>query len=328
MHRRSELVTFILTRVLRPSRASGGSGPAATRLSKCYNTAPSMRPPPMSGTLYLVATPIGNLEDITLRGLRILGEVRLIAAEDTRRTAKLLRHYGITTRTTSLHEHNERQKASMLVARLLSGDSIALLSDAGTPLVSDPGLLLVRQSLDAKIPVVALPGASAVTSALVSCGAPTSSFTFVGFPPRRLSDRKRWCEALANEPRTLIFFESPHRLVTTLKLMMVFWGDRRVALCREMTKLHEELVIRPISSLIAVVGSPRGEYTGVVWPSAVQRLPELELPSSADLLSEIGHITNNMSSKRKSVKELGRRYGLSTKQMYAEVERAKNILGK
>jgi len=282
----------------------------------------------MSGTLYLVATPIGNLEDITLRGLRILGEVRLIAAEDTRRTAKLLRHYGITTRTTSLHEHNERQKASTLVARLVSGDSIALLSDAGTPLVSDPGLLLVRQSLDAKIPVVALPGASAVTSALVSCGAPASSFTFVGFPPRRLNDRKRWCEALASEPRTLILFESPHRLVTTLKLMMVYWGNRRVALCREMTKLHEEFVIRPISELIEAVGSPRGEYTCVVWPSPVQRRPALELPSSADLLLELVHITNNCSSKREAVKELGGRYGLSTKQMYIEVERAKNILVK
>mgnify|MGYP000509991536 FL=1 len=227
----------------------------------------------MSGTLNLVATPIGNLEDITLRAVRILGEVQLIAAEDTRRTARLLRHYGITTRTTSLHEHNERQKTATLVARLLAGDSIALLSDAGTPIVSDPGLLLVRQSLDAGIPVVALPGPSAVTAALISSGAPANSFTFVGFPPRRLNARKRWCEALANEPTTLIFFESPHRLITTLKLMMVCWGDRTVALCREMTKIHEELVVRPISDLIDVIGTPRGEYTGVVWPSPTQRLP-------------------------------------------------------
>ena len=193
----------------------------------------------MSGTLYLVATPIGNLEDITLRALRILGEVQLIAAEDTRRTARLLQHYGISTRTTSLHDHNERQKTSTLLARLLAGDSVALLSDAGTPVVSDPGLLLVRQSLEAGIPVVALPGPSALTAALVSSGAPANSFTFVGFPPRKLNDRKRWCEALADKPRTLIFFESPHRLVTTLKLMMEFWGDRTVALCRELTKMHD-----------------------------------------------------------------------------------------
>ena len=277
----------------------------------------------MSGTLYLVATPIGNLEDITLRTVRILGEVRLIAAEDTRRTARLLRRYGITTRTTSLHEHNERKKTPTLVARLLTGDSIALLSDAGTPIVSDPGLLLVRQSLDASIPVVALPGPSAVTAALISSGAPANSFTFVGFPPRRLNDRKRWCEALANEPRTLIFFESPHRLVTTLKLMMVCWGDRTVALCREMTKIHEELVVRPISSLIDVVGSPRGEYTCVVWPSPKQRPPAEELPSSADLLSELGVLTNISGSRREAVKELGRRYGVTTRQMYTEVEKAK-----
>ena len=277
----------------------------------------------MSGTLYLVATPIGNLEDITLRTVRILGEVRLIAAEDTRRTARLLRRYGITTRTTSLHEHNERKKTPTLVARLLTGDSVALLSDAGTPIVSDPGLLLVRQSLDAGIPVVALPGPSAVTAALISSGAPANSFTFVGFPPRRLNDRKRWCEALANEPRTLIFFESPHRLVTTLKLMMVCWGDRTVALCREMTKIHEELVVRPISSLIDVVGSPRGEYTCVVWPSPKQRPPAEELPSSADLLSELGVLTNISGSRREAVKELGLRYGVTTRQMYTEVEKAK-----
>jgi len=279
----------------------------------------------MSGTLNLVATPIGNLEDITLRAVRILGEVQLIAAEDTRRTARLLRHYGITTRTTSLHEHNERQKTATLVARLLAGDSIALLSDAGTPIVSDPGLLLVRQSLDAGIPVVALPGPSAVTAALISSGAPANSFTFVGFPPRRLNARKRWCEALANEPTTLIFFESPHRLITTLKLMMVCWGDRTVALCREMTKIHEELVVRPISGLIDVVGTPRGEYTGVVWPSPTQRLPSEELPNGADLLSELGVLTNNSGSRRKAVRELGRRYGLTTKQMYNEVERIKYL---
>ena len=279
----------------------------------------------MSGTLNLVATPIGNLEDITLRAVRILGEVQLIAAEDTRRTARLLRHYGITTRTTSLHEHNERQKTATLVARLLAGDSIALLSDAGTPIVSDPGLLLVRQSLDAGIPVVALPGPSAVTAALISSGAPANSFTFVGFPPRRLNARKRWCEALANEPTTLIFFESPHRLITTLKLMMVCWGDRTVALCREMTKIHEELVVRPISGLIDVVGTPRGEYTGVVWPSPTQRLPSKELPNGADLLSELGVLTNNSGSRRKAVRELGRRYGLTTKQMYNEVERIKDL---
>ena len=277
------------------------------------------------GTLYLVATPIGNLEDITLRAVRILGEVRLIAAEDTRRTARLLRHYGITTKTTSLHDHNERQKTPTLVARLLAGESIALLSDAGTPIVSDPGLLLVRQSLDAQISVVPLPGPSAVTAALISSGAPASSFTFVGFPPRRVNDRKRWCEALANEPRTLIFFESPHRLVTTLKQIRVYWGDRTVALCREMTKIHEELVVRPISELINLAGPPRGEYTCVVWPASEPRRSAPEIPSGSDLLSELGGLKIS-GSRRAAVKALGRRYGLTSRQMYLEVERAK-LLG-
>lgn len=279
----------------------------------------------MSGTLYLVATPIGNLEDITLRALRILRAVQLIAAEDTRRTAKLLRHYGITTQTTSLHEHNERQKGSTLVARLLTGDSVALLSDAGTPIVSDPGLLLVRQSLDASIPVVALPGPSAVTAALISSGAPANSFTFVGFPPRKLNDRKRWCEALVDEPRTLIFFESPHRLVTTLKLMLVYWGDRTVALCREMTKMHEELVVRPISSLIDVVGSPRGEYTCVVWPPSARQPVARTLPGAHKLLSELGRVTDKSGSRREAVRELARKYGLTTRQMYTKIESAKKI---
>ena len=279
----------------------------------------------MSATLYLVATPIGNLEDITVRAVRILGEVRLIAAEDTRRTATLLRHYGIATRTTSLHEHNERQKTPTLVARLVAGDSIALLCDAGTPVVSDPGLLLVRQSLDAGVPVVALPGPSAVTAALISSGAPANSFTFVGFPPRKSNDRKKWCEALATEPRTLIFFESPHRLVSTLALMRIYWGERTVALCREMTKIHEELVIRPISEIIATIGSPRGEYTGVVWPAPQPHGPAPELPVGPALLTELGLLTNIAGSRRAAVKELGRRYGRATRQMYAEIERAKNL---
>ena len=280
----------------------------------------------MAATLYLVATPIGNLEDITVRAVRILGEVRLIAAEDTRRTATLLRHYGITTRTTSLHEHNERQKTPSLVARLVAGDSIALLSDAGTPLVSDPGLLLVRQSLDAGVSVTALPGPSAVTAALISSGAPANSFTFVGFPPRRSNDRKKWCNALATEPRTLIFFESPHRLIATLELMKIHWGDRTVAICREMTKIHEELVVRPISEVIAAIGSPRGEYTCVVWPASQPLRPAPKLPVGADLLSELGRITKLSGSRRSTVRELGRRYGLTTRQMYSEIEKAKAVV--
>ena len=289
---------------------------------------PLTSPPssPMSGTLYLVASPIGNLEDITVRAVRILGEVQLIAAEDTRHTATLLRRYGIATRTTSLHEHNERQKAPALVTRLQAGDSIALLSDAGTPVISDPGLLLVRQSLDAGISVVALPGPSAVIAALISSGAPANSFTFVGFPPRRSNDRRRWCEAFTNDARTLVFFESPHRLVATLKVMQECWGDRMVALCRELTKIHEELVIRPISVLLDVVRIPRGEYTCVVWPKPQGQTPAIETPTGTTLLLELGVLTDVGGGRRVAVKELSRKYGLTTRQMYAEIEKAK-LLG-
>jgi len=279
----------------------------------------------MSGTLYLIPTPIGNLEDITFRAIRILKEVRLIAAEDTRRTSKLLRHYGITTRTTSLHEHNEQRKSLSLVHRLLKGDSVALLSDAGTPVISDPGLLLVRRSLDSEIAVVSLPGPSAVTTALISTGAPTNTFTFVGFPPRRLNARKKWFEALAEQSGTLIFFESPHRLITTLKLLAVYWGDRQVALCREMTKIHECLVVRPIYSLLEVVGSPRGEYTCVVWPTSRNETPTLQLPDATKLLKEMAVLVRTSSSRRAAIRELGQEYGLTARQMYSQIERAKLI---
>ncbi len=275
--------------------------------------------PVMSGTLYLVATPIGNLEDITLRAIRILGDVDLIAAEDTRHTAKLLRHHGISTKTTSLHEHNERQKSPGLVARLLEGSSIALLSDAGTPVVSDPGLVLVRQALDAQVQVVPLPGPSAVIAALVASGAPSHSFTFVGFPPRRSNDRKKWCLDLAPETRTLIFFESPHRIRATLRIARDCWGDRRVSICRELTKIHEELVTRPISEHINTITSPRGEYTCVVWPPLPSVPAPLALPTHAILQDEFSQTTEKVGSRRTALKAMAKKYGLSTRDMYTEL---------
>jgi 16S rRNA (cytidine1402-2'-O)-methyltransferase len=280
----------------------------------------------MSGTLYLVATPIGNLEDITVRALRILGEVRLIAAEDTRRTAKLLRHYGIATPTTSLHDHNEHERAPALVERLLSGISIALLSDAGTPIISDPGLLLVREALSAGISVVSLPGPSAPIAALISSGAPSSSFTFVGFPPRRSNDRIKWLKALADEPRTLIFFEAPHRLIATLTQIETVWGDRSVAICRELTKIHEESVIGPISSLLPTLSTPRGEYTCVVWPALTEINPALPVPPGPDLLEELGQITKTYGSRRDAIKEIARKYGMTARKMYTTIENAKLVL--
>ena len=277
----------------------------------------------MPGTLYLVATPIGNLEDITIRAVRILAEVNLIAAEDTRRTATLLRHYAIKTGTISLHEHNEKQRAPKLVRRLLNGDSIALLSDAGTPLISDPGFEMVRHALDALVPVVALPGPSAVVTALISSGAPTNSFTFLGFPPKRSNDRKKWCSALTAQDRTIVFFESPHRLATTLKMLADNMGDRTITVCRELTKLHEELVVGPISVLSQDPTTPRGEYTCVVWPPCKETDLAIPRPNKKQLLEELDLLLQEMPSRRAALKTIASRYKVSPSLMYEEIENAK-----
>src|SRR5262245_46522120 len=218
----------------------------------------------MPGTLYVVATPIGNLEDITLRALRVLREVTLIAAEDTRRTARLLQHYSISTPTTSLHEHNERRKSRALIERLIGGESIALVTDAGTPVVSDPGAALVAAAHAEGIRVEPIPGPSAPMAALSASGLSADQFLFVGFPPARSADRKKWFRSVAGEPRPLVLFEAPHRLKQTLSDALEILGDRQMALGRELTKVHEELVVRPISAFVQSDQVPRGEYTLVI----------------------------------------------------------------
>ena len=277
----------------------------------------------MPGTLYLIATPIGNLEDLTIRAIRILGEVNLIAAEDTRRTATLLRHYAVKTPVTSLHEHNEDRRAPALVKRLLGGESIALLSDAGTPLVSDPGFEVVRRAITSSITVLAIPGPSAVVTALVSSGAPANSFTFLGFPPKRSNDRKKWCEGLVEENRTLIFFESPHRLATTLKMLSISIGDRKISLCREMTKLHSELVIGPISELAVNLERPKGEYTCVIWPPVRPVRQAIPRPTNHELLSELESLMEKAPSRKAAVRAMASRYNITSSVMYREIEQAK-----
>ena len=216
------------------------------------------------GTLYVVATPIGNLEDVTYRAIRVLGGVDLIAAEDTRHVAKLLARYEVATPRTSLHAHNEAQKTERLLARLEGGESIALVSDAGTPLVSDPGARLVRAARERGLRVEALPGPSAVLAALVSSGLAGGSFTFGGFPPFRSHARTRWFAVLAREPRPFVFFEAPHRIDASLRDLHAAAGDRTIAVCRELTKLHEESLVGPVSDVRARLAKPRGEFTVVV----------------------------------------------------------------
>ena len=219
-----------------------------------------------SGVLYLVATPIGNLEDVTLRALRILREVALVAAEDTRRTRTLLSHHKIPARVVSLHEHNEQARAPELIARLLAGESVALVSDAGTPGLSDPGIQVVRQAVAAGILVVPLPGPSAFVTALVASGLPTAPVTFFGFLPAAPSERRRTLDAHRAVPHTLVIYEAPHRVLKTLAAIREAWGDRRIAVARELTKMHEEVFRGTIDEAIQrfTARRPQGEFTLVI----------------------------------------------------------------
>jgi 16S rRNA (cytidine1402-2'-O)-methyltransferase len=217
----------------------------------------------MPGTLFVVATPIGNLEDLSFRALRTLREVDLVAAEDTRRTLKLLNHYEVRKPLVSLREHNEARESGRLVQRLLRGENVALVSDAGTPAVADPGARLVQQARNANVPVVPIPGPSAVTAAISAAGFPADQFVFMGFPPPRGGDRRRWLESLAREPRLTAFFEAPHRITKTMAEVAAACGDRPIIVYSELTKIHEKSVVYPITPSYA---DPKGEFTVVVGP--------------------------------------------------------------
>jgi 16S rRNA (cytidine1402-2'-O)-methyltransferase len=224
----------------------------------------------MAGTLYIVATPIGNLEDVTLRALRVLNEVDVIACEDTRHTRVLLSRHGIATPLVSYHEHNEAARAAELVSRLERGESVALVSDAGMPLVSDPGYPLITLAVARSIPIVAIPGPSVVTAALAVSGLPAERFLFAGFLPRKPAERRRAIETLAGIPYTLVFFEAPHRIAATLADLQAALGRRRVAIVRELTKRFEEVVRGDIGEVVEHFGTrqPRGEFTVVVEGAA------------------------------------------------------------
>lgn len=276
----------------------------------------------LPGTLYIVSTPIGNLEDISYRGVRVLSEVNLIAAEDTRHTAKLLRHYGITTRRISLHEHNETKKIPTLLRRLTRGETVALVSDAGTPVISDPGGRFARAALNDGLRVESIPGPTAVISALVSSGLATESFTFVGFPPYRSQARKSFFSSVVHYRRPVVFFEAPHRLRNSLTDLQEQIGERTVAVCGEMTKIHQSSVIGPISHVLDVLTTPRGEFT-VVISAASRKFGLSELPSDHDLDLEFGHLTSNGRTRREAIRELAGRYGKTSRYIYQRLEVAK-----
>jgi 16S rRNA (cytidine1402-2'-O)-methyltransferase len=274
----------------------------------------------MPGTLFVVATPIGNLEDITVRALRILREVAIIAAEDTRRTAHLLARHAIATPSTSLHEHNEAGKSVALVERLLRGDSIALVSDAGTPTVSDPGGLLIRAAIDAGIRVEPVPGPSAVLAALAASGLPTDTFAFVGFPPTRGKDRKIWFGRVKAIRGTVVFFEAPHRIQSTLNEIAREIGDCQTVVCRELTKVHEELVRGPISEVIGLLAPGRGEFT-VVLHIDPEAATTATAPTAQSIADEFGVMTNtNAMTRRKAIAGLARKHGLAPNVVYEMLE--------
>lgn len=281
----------------------------------------------MSGTLFVVATPIGNLEDITLRALRVLREADLIAAEDTRRTARLLAHYGITTRTTSFHEHNIRTRMPQLLARLQAGKRVALVTDAGTPGVSDPGLELVNACVEAGVTIDPIPGPSAPWTAAVAAGFPLAPFTFVGFPPNKAKDRTRWFDALSKNTGTVCFFEAPHRVTRILREAGQLLGTRPIVVGRELTKVHQEFLRGTATALSERLTEPRGEFTIIVGPAQSHDIVEDNPPGPAtdeELASEFGRITENAGvGRREAISILAKAHRRSAKDIYAAVERGR-----
>ena len=287
----------------------------------------SERSTPIGGpSLYLVATPIGNLEDITLRALRVLKEVDLIACEDTRQTLKLLNHYDIKSRLVSYHEHNEMTKAAELVVNLEGGARIALVTDAGMPGISDPGFRLIALAIRHHVPVVPIPGASAFLAALVASGLPTDSFRFSGFLPAKSGQRRKLLESVKDSPRTQVFYEAPHRLLDTLAdVVEVLGDDRDVVVAREVTKLHEEFLRgRAIEILgqLKARGDVKGEITLLIAKAETEDLrPETSTVSIAQRVREI--MSTEKADEKAALKKVAKERGIGKSEAYREWQRGK-----
>ena len=273
------------------------------------------------GTLYLCATPIGNLGDMTFRAVETLKNVSLIAAEDTRHTRKLMSHFDIHVSLTSYHEHNKRSKGPVLVAKLLEGQNIALVSDAGLPGISDPGSDLVRLALDAGITVTPIPGASAALTALVASGLPTGGFLFAGFLPKENAARKARLRQLQACPETMVFYESPHQILKTLGDFQTALGDRQAVIGRELTKIHEEFIRGPLSELSGHFrkNRPRGEFTLLVaGNSGETATPETMAPEMSDdaVRQEVERKVASGTNKKDAIKLTASQWGLSRRRVY------------
>jgi 16S rRNA (cytidine1402-2'-O)-methyltransferase len=266
--------------------------------------------------LYLVSTPIGNLEDITLRALRVLKEVNLIACEDTRHTRRLLDHFGISKPTISYHEYNEQGRATELVQRMLDGESIAVVTDAGTPGISDPAYRIVTAAIEKGITVVPIPGAVALIAGLTASGLPTDSFLFAGFLPHKKTARRARLEELKPQRATIVFYEAPHRIRETLADALESFGNRQAAVARELTKLHEQFIRGKLSEIAEhfKTHEPRGEMTLVIAGSADDNLPPVEFGSVSE---QIKHLMDEFSlTRNEAIKQAAKSRGLSKREAY------------
>jgi len=281
---------------------------------------------PAGPALYLVGTPIGNLEDITLRAVRVLKEVDVIACEDTRQTQKLLNHYGVTTRTISYHEHNEMTRSAELVKEIQEGASVALVTDAGMPGISDPGYRLITLAIRNHIPVVPVPGASAFLTALVASGLPTDSFRFSGFLPAKRGERRAALEAVKNSSQTQVFYEAPHRIVETLTDVVELLGEtRNVVVAREVTKLHEEFLrgrAREVLETLKSRGDIKGEITLLIGKA--EESAQKPAASRVSVRQRVGQIMSEEKLDEKAaLKKIAKEMGLSKSEVYRELQRSK-----
>ncbi len=279
----------------------------------------------LRGKLYIVATPIGNTDDITIRAIKILGNVDIIAAEDTRIAARLLSHHNIRGKIVSCHEHNEKEKTPFFMEKLEKGQSVALISDAGTPIVSDPGYRLVKHAIKNGINVIPIPGPCAAISALSVSGLPTDSFIFLGFVPKKKAKRHEFLLSLKDDPRTIIFYESPLRIIKLIEDIIFIMGDRQGFLSREMTKPHEEFIRGLLSQILERLKSKqkiKGECTLIIGRPVINSLPDME-----KIRDEIKRQLARGDYKISHIsKKIAKKYGLSKKDIYSEAVAIKNML--
>jgi 16S rRNA (cytidine1402-2'-O)-methyltransferase len=273
----------------------------------------------VAGTLFIVATPIGNLEDVTQRALRVLAEVDLIACEDTRRTRVLLNHFGIKTKTVSYHEHNERERTEQICTLLVSGKNVALVSDAGTPLINDPGFRLTNAVIELNLPVVPIPGPTAFVSALVASGLPSDQFFFAGFLPGRANARRARLDELRVIPATLVFYEAPHRIAATLADALDILGNRSAAVARELTKIHEEIARGSLQDLIQRFGeSARGEMVLLISGAGIEGVATTEqtAPASRRLIERVSELEREGLDAKAALKKAARELGIKRAEAY------------